>query len=138
MKTIVDTSVWVEFFQKKQRPNSKLSKQLWLMLEQGQIATLYPIKAEILSGTLTPHHRKTFQEAFAALDHLDLAWEKSESWQQVAELAIKARRKKLGIPGLVDRMILASAISTHAALWTEDKKLLALAEALGVPCIGLG
>lgn len=135
MKVIVDTSIWVEFFQRQQNPQHPLAQRLWTLLESDQLATLYPIQTEILSGPLTPAHLEIFKEAFSSMTHLDLAWEKKESWQQVAELATKARKKKIAVPGLVDRMILASAIQSKSSLWTRDKKLLLLAKSLGAALI---
>ena len=42
---------------------------------------------------------------------------------EVVDLALLGRKRGVGIPGLVDRMILLAARHSEAQLWTLDRKL---------------
>ncbi len=133
MSVLVDTSVWIEFFHR--RPSFDLHT-LTTLIEERQVVTCLPVMAELLSGEMTPPVRIAVHQAFDAMTCVDPDWNLPETWRQLIELAIEARKMKVGITGVVDRMILLAARGSGAQLWTLDKKILKLASATDVNLFG--
>ncbi len=130
MKVLVDSSIWIEFFQTK----ASFSVQaLESLIEERQVATCLPIKTEVLSGKMKPEIRTLVTQAFEAMDFVDLDWSSNETWNRLIEISLLAQRRKVAIPGIVDRMILACCLNSSIALWTLDRKLQKLSRALRQP-----
>lgn len=127
---LVDTSVWIEFFNRKPQINPV---ELESILEEKRVVTCFPIRAELLSGTMSTPVREVVTRALESLITVDPDWNKPITWQRVVASGMMARKKGIAIPGLVDRMILESALECSAALWTLDKKLKNLARHSEVP-----
>ena len=115
---LADTSVWIDHLRAG-------NKQLRQHLNQGQIVTHPSIIAELALGSL-----KERTKTLALLDRLPQV--------RVAQLneirtMIEARRLySLGI-GLTDAHLIASVfINPPTLLWTRDKQLRKVAEALGI------
>jgi len=121
---LVDTSIWIEFF--KSKPSLDLHP-LELAIEERRVATCLPILAEVLSGGISSKMKPVLLDTFEAMIQIDLDWNSKTVWQEIVSLALKARIKGLGIPGLIDRMILLAAKESHSTLWTLDQKLKRLA-----------
>ena len=120
MKVLVDTSVWIEFFKKK----SVFSIEgLELLLEEGYVVTCLPVRSELLSGDINSNNLKIVKEAIDSLPFVDLDWANQGSWDLLVSFAKQAKEAKVACPGLIDRMILASALKSGVALWTFDQKL---------------
>jgi predicted nucleic acid-binding protein len=115
---LADTSVWIDHF----RSGSKALQQA---LNDGRIVIHPWIVAELALGSLRDRVR--------ALDALDLLPQVRVA--QIAELRlmIDARRLyNLGI-GLTDAHLIASAlINPPTLLWTRDRRLRRVAEALEI------
>lgn len=115
---LADTSVWIEHFRSG-------SSQLQKGLNQGQIVIHPWIIAELALGSLRERTR-----TLALLDSLPQL-----RVAQMSELRImiEARRLyNLGI-GLTDAHLIASVLlSPPTLLWTKDKHLRKVAEALGI------
>lgn len=115
---LADTSVWIDYLRSG---NTEMRK----LLEQGQIVIHPFITAELALGAL-----KQRATTLALLDRLPQS--------RVAQLnevraMIEARQLYgLGI-GLIDAHLLASVfINPATVVWTRDKQLRKVAEALGV------
>ena len=132
MRILVDTSVWIEFFRSRSGLSQDLLDFLSLTLEDDRVVTIYPIQAEILSGSLLPHKEKEIREAFESMTHIDLSWNEKNTWDRLVEMAQVARKASLRIPGIVDRMILGAAEKEGVSLWTHDAALAELAKKLDV------
>ena len=130
MSVLVDTSVWIEFFSK--RPAIDL-KPLGLLISEHQVVTCLPVQAEILSGEMTGAVRVLVSHAFDGMIFVDADWNLREVWNKVAGLAAACRKERLGLPGIVDRMILLSAQESGSQLWTLDRGLTGLAQVSEVP-----
>ena len=135
MIVLVDTSVWVEYFQKKPLIDPA---HVDLLIEERRVATCLPIKAEILSGEMSAQAKSVVLAAFDAMTFIDSDWDSHETWEEITDLATETRRKKRGVPGMIDRMILLAAKRSAAQLWTLDKKLQKLADLSGVNLFSLG
>ena len=115
---LADTSVWVDHFRSG-------NKDLQKALNQGQIVIHSWIIAELALGSL--HERAKTLAMLDLLPQMRLA--------QLSELRlmIEARRLySLGI-GLADAQLIASIfLNPPTLLWTQDKPLRRVAEALGI------
>ena len=127
MMVLVDSSVWIEFF--NPTPSISLSP-LELLIQERQVATCLPIRAEVLSGNISPANFRILTLAFDAMDFVDLDWNSPYPWNLIVHMSQAARRKKAGMPGIIDRMILACCQEKKIPLWTLDKKLRKFALAL--------
>lgn len=124
MMVLVDSSVWIEFFQKSPAISTT---DLELLIEERKVVTCLPVMAEVLSGKMSSKVRQTVRHAFEAMTFVDLNWNAAETWHQLVDYCLKARRREMGIPGMVDRMIFAACQESGAQLWTLDKNLQRLA-----------
>jgi predicted nucleic acid-binding protein len=113
---LADTSVWVDHFRSDNR-------ELRELLEQGQIVIHPFVIAELALGSL--------RERAKALALLDLLPQMQVAQVNEVRLAIEARRLyNLGI-GLIEVHLIASVlINPSTLLWTRDKRLRKVAEAL--------
>lgn len=128
MKVLVDSSVWIEFFRLKTPiPMAPLE----FLIQERRVATCLPIKAEVLSGKMASPLRDLVEKAFDAMDFIDLDWNSKDTWNGLVELALRAQKKRVALPGTIDRMILACCLKSKLALWTLDRKLRKLAKAFG-------
>lgn len=127
---LLDTSVWIEYFRPRPQINPAI---VALLLEERRVVTCLPVRAELYSGVYFPEARRKFVWAFDASRTIDPDWNAVGTWDQLASFAQVAHRRGLGLPGLVDRMILLAARESDGYLWTLERKLQRLAEAVGVP-----
>ena len=115
---LADTSIWVDHFRKG-------NKKLRTYLEQGQIAMHPLVVAELALGSLG--------ERTKTLALLDLLPQIGVAQIHEVRHLIETRRLyTLGI-GLVDAHLIASVfIYPATVIWTTDKPLRKVAEALGI------
>lgn len=117
MNVLVDTSVWVGHFKQH-------NHQLATLLEAGMVVCHPYVVLEVACGT--PPNRRTVIDLLGALDSVPVA--------TAHELHTLLERRTLfgrGC-GLVDIGLLAAALLGEQTLvWTLDKRLDALAAALG-------
>ncbi|OGQ21578.1 MAG: hypothetical protein A3I05_03500 [Deltaproteobacteria bacterium RIFCSPLOWO2_02_FULL_44_10] len=124
MNVLVDSSLWIEFFQKK--PRIDLTS-LELLLEERRVVTCLPIQAEILSGKMDHLTAQKVKAAFEVMIHVDPDWNSPIIWKEIATLAHLTKKKGQKMPGLVDRMILIAAKTSGSLLWSMDKHMNQLA-----------
>jgi predicted nucleic acid-binding protein len=115
---LADTSVWVDHFRKR-------DTELYQQLQRGNISIHPFVVTELVLGNLPAR-----QETIAALDLLPMV-----KIAQPSEVRRMIEAKSLfqrGI-GFVDAHLLASTlITSQTVLWTRDKTLRNIAEALGL------
>ncbi len=128
MKVLVDSSVWIDFFQQRPQLSQKLLRQLSLLIEEKNTVVIYPIEVETLSGNIIPSQENLIRSVFEILEHVDLDWNSKSTWVKIIDLAKQARKSSVRIPGLVDRMILLAAQESDLVLWTLDQALQKLAK----------
>jgi predicted nucleic acid-binding protein len=115
MDIILDSSVWFEYFKKKE----PYFKEVQMHLNTLSIKIIDPVIGEILQG---------------ALNSSELSFLKSNI-QYVPKIEIKGLFEKAGIysfenklaakgMGLIDSCLIVATIKTNSLLWTLDKKLL--------------
>ena len=114
---LVDTSVWVGHFARR---NARLSR----LLDQGQVLTHPFVIGELALGSF-----RNREEIFRLLTALPEA--RTLPHQNV--LALVDRRDLAGAGvGWVDAHLLASALVDGAPIWTLDRALAAIARRLGI------
>lgn len=116
---LIDTSVWVNHF--------RLGDKILVSLIEMDFALTHPLViAELACGTPPEPRRQTLAD-LALLQHANQA--------TLPELMAFVEREKLfGLGcGVVDMLLLASTLLTpNAKLWTDNKRLTALAERFNV------
>ncbi|GAB7532550.1 PIN domain-containing protein [Pseudomonas sp. 3A(2025)] len=117
MNVLVDTSVWVSHFRDR-------DEHLIALLQQDRVLIHPMILGEIACGT-PPERVNTLA------DLSSLRYSQQPTLDEV--MTFVEQRKLYGMGcGLVDMVLLASAMMTHSLLWTHDKRLARLATALEI------
>ena len=114
---LVDTSVWVEHLRRG-------LPRLASLLQDGEVLIHPWVIGELACGTL-----RNRQEVLELLQGLPAATVASDS--EVLLLIERGHLMGRGI-GYVDVHLLASARLSHCRLWTQDRRLAAVAEELGL------
>ncbi|MFL5274624.1 MAG: type II toxin-antitoxin system VapC family toxin [Anaeromyxobacteraceae bacterium] len=115
--TLVDTSVWVNHLRRGE-------PRLRALLEAGAVLTHAAVIGELACGNLTRR-----SEVLSSLSALPRATHASDD----EALAVIERHRLHGRGiGWVDAHLLAAALLTKCALWTQDAALEAAARAAGV------
>lgn len=128
---LIDTSVWIEFLAPRSRAlTSDELDEMAANIVEGDACIVLPIYGELVSGAR--HGDREFRELLASLRFVDLDWTARAVWERIASLGHEAFSRRLSIPGLIDRMILAAAEESGETLWVLDGPLRRLARAVGV------
>lgn len=119
MTVLVDTSVWVDHFRRR-------NKALMALLAADLALTHPMVVAELACGTPPSPREKTLGD----IELLQAA--RQATLQEVRALIEREKLYQVGC-GLVDLVLLASTLITPSArLWTLDKRLAGLADKFGV------
>ena len=112
-RVLVDTSVWIDFFRKKEPCYSAVSE----LMETDSICCVGIVFAELLQGAKSDKELGTIREFLHVFEFLP---ETTHCWASAGELAFHLQRK--GRPaGLSDCYIAAAAEAAGASLFTLDK-----------------
>jgi predicted nucleic acid-binding protein len=114
---LVDTSVWISHFR---TGNTDLVRRL----NEGGVLCHPFVIGELACGHLV--NRREILSLLQTLPQVPMAGQ-----DELLHFIEHRRLAGTGL-GLVDAHLLASAVLSHTALWTEDKKLHASAVRLGV------
>jgi predicted nucleic acid-binding protein len=112
-KVLIDTSVWIEFFRKRQ-PYYSITLKL---LSEDKVCCAGIILAELMQGAKTEKELKVIKEfisVFEFLEETPAIWEKSGSLSFILRQIGKAS-------GLSDCHIAVLAAENNASLFTLDK-----------------
>jgi predicted nucleic acid-binding protein len=111
-KVLVDTSVWIEFFRKKEPYYSIVSG----LMEDDRVCSLGLILAELLQGAKSEKEIKVLKEFIYVFDFLP---ESAKNWELAGELSFGLSRKGTSA-GLSDCYIAVTAKVNEAKLFTLD------------------
>jgi predicted nucleic acid-binding protein len=89
--TLVDTSVWIDFF--RGAPSIKLA--LEKLIARDEIFTAGPILYELLQGVRLPEERKQVKEALLSTNYLEIT---SNDWEVAALLSSTLRAQGITLP----------------------------------------
>jgi predicted nucleic acid-binding protein len=89
--TLVDTSVWIDFF--RGIPPIKIA--LEKLITKDEIFTVGPILYELLQGVRLPEERKQVKEALLSTNYLEIT---SNDWEEAALLSSTLRAQGITLP----------------------------------------
>lgn len=112
---LVDTSVWIEFF----RRNDNYVAKLESLLRERAVITIEPIFSELLFGVRTKKDHRIITSYWHILPKINFS---SNTMLEAATYANRNQYMQLGI-GLVDAIIIKSAVEGEHVLWTLDKRI---------------
>lgn len=112
-KILVDTSVWIEFFKKKEPWYSAVSK----LMDDQRVCCAGLILAELIQGAKSDKELEVLRDFRHVFSFLD---ESVDLWQAAGELSGALHRKGKSI-GLSDCYLAVAARSSQAKVFTIDK-----------------
>jgi len=89
--TLVDTSVWIDFF--RGVPSIKIA--LEKLLAKDEIFTAGPIVYELLQGVRLPEEKKQVKEALLSTNYLEITF---NDWEEAALLSSTLRAQGITLP----------------------------------------
>jgi len=111
-KIIVDTSIWIEYFN-----NNNIVNFIEERIMEDCLFMKGPIVTELLQGLKTEKEYEKLKNSIDAIPYLEITL---ENWKKAGNISNKLRRKGITIP-LTDIIISAVAISNDAKVYSLDK-----------------
>lgn len=111
---LVDTSVWIEFFDRK---NPSVRGDLEALLRQGEVATAGLVLAELRRGCRSTSQVRGLLQAMEPLLYLEAD---RDSWLRAGELVAECSARGYQI-GVADCLLAALAIRESAFIFTLDR-----------------
>ena len=111
-KIIVDTSIWIEYFN-----NNNIVNFIEERIMEDCLFMKGPIVTELLQGLKTEKEYEKLKNSIDAIPYLEITL---ENWKEAGNISNKLRRKGITIP-LTDIIISAVAISNDAKVYSLDK-----------------
>ena len=113
MQVIVDTSMWIEFFNRRASPHGDTVRRL---IEDDAAVLVGPVLFELLQGARTAEETTTLETALKALPFLEVSM---ATWIDAGKLSGKLRGRGITIP-MTDLLIAALAQTNHYRIATLD------------------
>jgi predicted nucleic acid-binding protein len=114
-KVLVDTSVWIDFFRKKEPCYSKVL----LLIDSDSIVCVDMVFAELLQGAKSEKEFKTIKEFLYVFEFLN---ESEKVWELAGTTSFNLQRKGKSV-GLSDCYIAAFARVHNVRLFTKDRRI---------------
>jgi predicted nucleic acid-binding protein len=89
--TLVDTSVWIDFF----RGAPSIKNSLEKLIARDEIFTAGPVLYELLRGVRLPEEKKQVKEALLSTNYLEIT---SNDWEEAALLSSTLRAQGIILP----------------------------------------
>lgn len=124
VKVLVDTSVWIEFFRKKEPYYHVVSE----LMDDDRICCLGIVLAELLQGAKSEKELSTLKEFLHVFDFLP---ETPGLWEKAGELSFLLQRKGR-TAGLSDCYIAAAAQVSKVAIYSLDRHFSVISKETGV------
>ena len=112
---LIDTSVWIEFFKQKE----DFVHEIQAALRGHKVVTVEPVFSELLYGVRNSRERKIVEAYWKVLPRIEYT---ANSMIQAALFANSKDYQKLGI-GLMDAIIIRSALDGNHLIWTLDERI---------------
>lgn len=115
MRTLVDSSVWIDFFQGRDVPQTRLLKAL---LAGGEdLCICGHVLAEVLRGIRNDEQHRKVERRFDVLDYLPMS---RSTFKQAGELYRNLKRRGVTLKNTVDTFIAAVALEQDVHLLHND------------------
>jgi predicted nucleic acid-binding protein len=111
---LVDTSVWIEFFD---RNNPSVRGDLETLLRQGEVATAGLVLAELRRGCRSTPQVHGLLQAMEPLVYLEAD---RDSWLRAGELVAECSARGFQL-GIADCLLAALAMRESASIFTLDR-----------------
>lgn len=110
---LVDSSVWIEYFKKR---NSPISVELDLLIDSGDICLNDLVLAELVPS-LRARKQSELIDILQSLERFPVKID----WDEIISLQTKNLRHGINKVGIPDLMILQNVLQNDASLFTLDK-----------------
>ena len=111
---LIDTSAWVEFFN---RPSGRIARSVKSLIELDKVCTAGVVLTEILQGTRNPKERKTLTESLIILPFVET---EREDWIAAGWRLNDLRAKGITAP-VTDAILAQLCIRHEIEIFTLDK-----------------
>ena len=111
---LVDTSIWIEFLERK---NSPVRKDVEQLLRRGEVATAGLVLAELRQGCRSPTQVGLILNAMEPLVYFEAD---RNAWRQAGELAASATARGQQVE-LGDCLLAALALRENCAIFSLDR-----------------
>jgi len=112
-RVLVDTCIWVEFFNTTSTVGDELDK----MLREDTVWTCGIVVFELLQGVKSEKERSLIMDILLNLEYIEMSW---PLWRRAAELSVKLKNQGFILP-LSDIFIASLAIEYDLKVFTLDK-----------------
>ena len=127
-KIIIDTSVWIDYFQKA---NSDLSNQVYKLLSQADIYVPKIIIAELIQGA---HSEKEVALIKEFIEAFRIIGEGIDTWFNAGSLSYTLKKKGRSV-NLTDCYIAVTAKEQNCSILTLDKHFKEIEKEAGIKLI---
>ena len=110
---LVDTCIWVPFFNRPQSPEKRVVDQL---LDEDRVALVGPILTEVLQGFRRDEQADWVASELRGVRFLDIAW---NEWRAAARLGRRLIAMGHTLP-LTDLVLAAVAVNRSVAVYSSD------------------
>jgi len=110
---LVDTSIWIEYFNK---PDSNVGKSLENLLKKGRVYIAGIILTELLQGAKIEREFESILESVLALPFLETTL---NTWIQSGRISFALRKKSITIP-ITDLVIASLSLENNCKIFTLD------------------
>jgi predicted nucleic acid-binding protein len=115
MNIIADSSVWFDYFKRK----DPYFKEMQTYLNTLRIKIIDPVIGEILQGALNSNELNFLKANIQYVPKIEI----KGLFEKAGEYSFENKLVSKGI-GLIDACLICSTIETNSVLWTLDKKIL--------------
>jgi len=112
-KVIVDTSVWIQFFN---APQSKEKKEIDKLLNDNRVAVVGVIVSELLQGSRSQRDFEKIEDKINALPYMEVS---KNTWMEVSRTSFQLRKQGITVP-LTDILIAIVARENGCEIYTLD------------------
>ena len=112
-RVLVDTSVWIEFFRKK---DSSISSRLRRYLESNQVSFVGPVVIELYQGARTSKEIEVINQLLETVQYVEI---RRTHYQHAGEISYEAARKGQ-VFSVVDLILAVVAHDEQLRLFTLD------------------
>ena len=113
VNVLVDTSIWIEYFNK---PHSNAGKSLENLLKKGRVFVTGIILTELLQGAKIKKEFESILESMLALPFLETTL---STWIQSGRISFVLRKKGITIP-ITDLVIASLSLENNCKIFTLD------------------
>lgn len=110
---IVDTSVWIPFFN---QPDSEEKRALDFLIDTDEIALVGVVLAELLQGCRSQKEQREIKDTMLWLPYLEMT---RGTWIKTGEISSGLLRRGMAIP-LSDLILAALALENRCKVYTLD------------------